>query len=86
MRRLFDVAGFEVASDSEITNDHRFSVTPIGVLHLPTQHIPGIGKLNFLLDWLEMRGNGLGNTRAWPERARWLVRPASPPTPSAARL
>jgi hypothetical protein len=64
--RLFAVADFEVASDSAITIDHRFSVTPIGVRDILTQHIPSTGSLSFLLVDLEMRSNGNGNTRAWP--------------------
>jgi hypothetical protein len=31
-----------------------------------TQQIPSAENWSFLPDWLEMRSNGLGNTRAWP--------------------
>jgi hypothetical protein len=64
--RLFTVAGFAVATDSEITIDHRFSVTPIGARDVLTQHIPSTGNVSFLPVWLEMPSNGFGNTRAWP--------------------
>jgi hypothetical protein len=69
MRRLRDVAGFEVASDSEITIEHSFSVTPIGVREVLTQHIPITANFSFLSVRLVMRENDLGNTRAWPRLA-----------------
>jgi hypothetical protein len=64
--RLFAVADFEVAGDSAITINHRFSVTPIGVRDVLTQHIPSTASSSFLPVDLEMRSNGIGNTRAWP--------------------
>jgi hypothetical protein len=37
-----------------------------GVRDILTQHIPSTGSLSFLPVDLEMRSNGVGNTRAWP--------------------
>jgi hypothetical protein len=76
IRRLWDVAGFEVASDSEIAIEHRFSVTPISVREVLTQRIPGTANFSFLLIRLEMRRNDLGNTRASPRLvfASWYKR------------
>jgi hypothetical protein len=61
---------------------HRFSVTPICVRDVPTQHIPSTANFSFLPVWLEMRSNGLGKTRArptlvfasWRDRSRLICR------------
>jgi hypothetical protein len=59
----------DIAAGCALAGAQSFSVTPIGVREVLTQHIPGTANFSFLSIRLVMRGNDLGNTRAWPRLA-----------------